>query len=91
MPIRDRWFLACGPLLGLSLVLLAVLGNSGPGFFVFSLVGALGLVVVAPLVQLVLVRVRRLDACPGLRAALGVGTVALALSLVSAAAVFNQW
>ena len=91
MPLRDRCFLACGPLLGLALVLLSVLGNAGPGFFMFSLIAALGLVVFAPLVQVLLTRTAWLTARPGLRAALGLGTIGLALSIVSAAAVFNQW
>jgi hypothetical protein len=91
MRTHDRWLLASGPLLGLAFVLLAVLGDSGPGFFVFSLVAAAGLVVVAPLVQVALARIPRLYGRPGVRSAIALATVALALVLLSAAAVFNQW
>ena len=91
MSLRDRCFLACGQLLGLALALLSLLGNAGPGFFTFSFVAALGLVVFAPLAQVLLARSRWFTGRPGLRAVVGLGAVALALCILSAAAVFNQW
>jgi hypothetical protein len=88
---RSTAFLALGPALGVLLIALVVAGNSGPGAFVFSLVVAAGLAVVAPVLQLVLRRVGRLKNRPGLRFAIAAGAVVLAMFAVASAALFNQW
>ena len=91
MPARDRFFLASGPFLGLSLVGLSVLGNSGPGFFLLSLAAACLLTVVAPLVQVALRGIPRIRERPGLRAAIALVSACLLITLIGTAEVFNQW
>jgi multisubunit Na+/H+ antiporter MnhG subunit len=84
-------FLTLGPAVGISLIALAVAGNSGPGFFIFPLVAAAFLVFLTPLLQLVLSRASRLKNRPGVTFALALGIVILGWFALSGVAVFNQW
>lgn len=80
-----------GPVLGIGLVLLAIAGNSGPGFFLLTLVALPVLGLVVPSVQLVLRRSAWFSSRPiaGLSLALAgaLGTIVA----VSTLPVFNQW
>jgi len=80
-----------GPLFGLALVGLAIVGNSGPGFFVFSLAAAVGFVVVVPAIQLALRGTPRFKHRPGAACAIALGIVSVALLAISGASTFNQW
>jgi hypothetical protein len=80
-----------GPLLAVSMVALAFLSNSGPGFLFFSLAAVGGFAVCAPLLQVALRQTRRFANRPGAACAVALGSVVLGLLIASRASVFNQW
>jgi len=80
-----------GPIVGLSLVALSVLGNSGPGFLYFSLAAAVGFVFVAPVVQIGLYRTNHFSQRHGGACVVSLFLVTCGLLLLSRAPVFNQW
>jgi hypothetical protein len=80
-----------GPIVGVSLVALSVLGNSGPGFLYFSLAAAFGFVLVAPAIQLGLYRTNHFSQRRGGACVVSLFLVTCGLLLLSRAPVFNQW
>lgn len=80
-----------GPLFGVSVVALAILANSGPGFFFFSLAAATAFVFLTPLIQFVLHRTSTFQVRRGAACIVAMAIVTVGLLAVSGAPVFNQW
>jgi hypothetical protein len=90
-PTRGTLLLFAGPALGISMVGLAILGNSGPGFLFFALAAAAGFVLIAPLIQLLLHRTASFGQRPGTALVFALAVVILGLFVISGASLFNQW
>ena len=88
---RSTLLLLAGPVLGVSVVLLAISGNSGPGFFFLSLAAAAGFVLAVPLIQLLLHRTASYGQRPGAALVFALAVVFAALVVASRAPLFNQW
>lgn len=80
-----------GPFVGILLVAISLIGNSGPGFFLFSLMAAGIFTIVMPAVQYTVRRLRRFADHPIISAFIGFSVVAVFMLLLSSAVVFNQW
>jgi hypothetical protein len=80
-----------GPFVGALLVAIALIGNSGPGFFLFSIGAAGFFTVLMPAVQCTVRRLRRFEDHPIISAIVGFGVVVVLLILASSAVVVNQW
>jgi hypothetical protein len=90
-PANSAWLWLPGPLFGVSLIALAVIGNSGPGFFFFSIAAAVGFVVLTPLIQFVLYRTPQFRARRRAACIVAIAVVTVGLLTVSGAPIFNQW
>ena len=88
--VRSLYWLP-GPALGVSLVALSVLGNAGPGFFVFSVLIGFTLLVVAPLIQLVLLALPRYRGRYGTVCALSLAGIFGAAAIPVFLGMFNFW
>jgi hypothetical protein len=80
-----------GPLIAIGLVSLSVLNNSGPGFFLLAVFAGFGFMIVAPLVQIVLLRTSRFRGryAAACRAALTAVTACVFFASLTGA--FNFW
>lgn len=89
--IRERVTWAIGPLLAALLILTSIVGNSGPGFFLFALVAGGLLGIAMPLMQLFIRRARAFAGRPIATALVALILVFLVLAAISGAILFNQW
>lgn len=78
-----------GPILGASVITLAVLRNSGPGFFFFSIAVAGAFGVLVPLLVFTLRRSRFLSGKPGSALAIAIAIVVVLLLALSGTGLFN--
>jgi hypothetical protein len=78
-----------GPLIAVALVLLALLGRGGPGFFLLAIVGGAAFMFGAPIVQLILLTTPRFKGRYSAACRVALVIVALALCIPIVAGSFS--
>lgn len=88
---RKRLLLLSGPLTSVLLVAIAIVSNTGSALFIFATLGAVGYMVVPPLIQVGILATERFSGRDFLACGVGMAVPALFLGAEVAAGMFNSY